>query len=660
MPLELETLPREKKKKKYLYDGDWFPIVEYKVSRSQSYEETGSVIPSFVLDVTWPRLIQFYHPSSVACQELQQGYWNMTYSLKHKTEIPVQFYTVNCATHIQACQELSIQSVPTILAYPIGSIEGKPISPSKAIQNDNIVMVADTLDIDISSLHQQQHELPDVLLLQKQTREISPDSPNYDDDYYTTQTDNNRKKKNHSVSREDTLYADASISFFKMLLHLSDNQLIDTKNKEQVIHDFLDLCHWTLPSSWKIHDVLNDLRNDWIPALENSNNDNIMEDEDDIRTILNRHENGIVDQLSSMQHNNNNGCSVSCGIWKFLHILSVGIQEQPKNRILGDFHRVNPSYASSVIRDFIYEFVENTHDAIFANGCRDRIVQSYDNCDTIIHQQDDDTTTTDKDNNHYDENNPQKDQNLMLSSLCSPKFQSITKDDTNTNIFEWRLISIWLWQIHNESKQQIQYNNKENDNHSKKQEEWPKKQDCPSCRINIEWNVDNVYEHLKHVYWPPNQQTGSRITVLQKFVRTERIQNDQQFWKRSYSSFFITSGSILYTIFILSFAAFIFWIISKFLFQTDSILNKIVMKTKNTSSLFRRNNNKKKSKQKYHRYHTREVPHASPIDMGQYNFYDKSINPQRVKPYHSLSIRDSKTNETLNYRVKRHSIQTMF
>lgn len=441
--------------------------------------------------------------------------------------------------------------------------------------------------------------------------------------------------------------------FFLMLLHLSDNEKIDTKNKEQVMHDFLDLCHWTLPSSWKIHDVLNDLRNDWIPALENHNNN--MGDEDDIRTILNRHENGIVDKLSAMQHNNNKECSVSCGIWKFLHILSIGIHEQPKNRILGDVHRVNPSYASSVIRDFIYEFVENTHDAIFANGCRDRIVQSYDNCNPIIHQQHD---TMDHDHNDDYNNNPQK---IIISSLCSPKFQSVTKDDNITPIYAWRLISIWLWQIHNESKQQQQQQNNDyiNNKHLMKHEEWPKEQDCPLCRNNTEWKVDIVYQHLKHVYWPPNQQTGSRITVLRKFARTKGIQNDEQFWIKSYSSLMNTSSSILYTLFTLLLIIFLFWMTLKLLLQTNLILNKI-MKTKIISSFFRRYNNKKKSKDKFYRHRHREIPHASPIDVSQYNNNDNSINPQRYKHYPSLFIRDSKKEETLNYRVKRHSIQTMF
>ena len=40
------------------------PIIEYLPSE----EESASLTPSFVLEVTWPRIIQFYHPSSPHCQ----------------------------------------------------------------------------------------------------------------------------------------------------------------------------------------------------------------------------------------------------------------------------------------------------------------------------------------------------------------------------------------------------------------------------------------------------------------------------------------------------------------------------------------------------------------------------------------------------------------
>ena len=47
----------------YLYDKKIsHPIIEYKPSKEEL--KAASITPSFVLEVTWPRVIQFYHSSS--------------------------------------------------------------------------------------------------------------------------------------------------------------------------------------------------------------------------------------------------------------------------------------------------------------------------------------------------------------------------------------------------------------------------------------------------------------------------------------------------------------------------------------------------------------------------------------------------------------------
>ncbi|KAL9179756.1 hypothetical protein ACHAXT_007726 [Thalassiosira profunda] len=112
-----------------LYDTrDSYPIIEYLPSEEES--ESASLTPSFVLELTWPRIIQFYHPSSPHCRSLQPIYVAVARGIKRRSSrLPVEFHALNCGIHRDVCEQtFNIQSVPTFLGLRSGAIEGNVIS----------------------------------------------------------------------------------------------------------------------------------------------------------------------------------------------------------------------------------------------------------------------------------------------------------------------------------------------------------------------------------------------------------------------------------------------------------------------------------------------------------------------------------------------------
>jgi hypothetical protein len=48
----------------YLYAADSFPVSEYMVTKRE-VRAHGITKPTFIMDVSWPRIVQFYLPSSL-------------------------------------------------------------------------------------------------------------------------------------------------------------------------------------------------------------------------------------------------------------------------------------------------------------------------------------------------------------------------------------------------------------------------------------------------------------------------------------------------------------------------------------------------------------------------------------------------------------------
>lgn len=112
-----------------LYDTkESHPIIEYLPSKEDA--ESATLTPSFVLEVTWPRIVQFYHPLSQRCQSLQPIYVSVARGIKRRSSrLPVEFHAVNCGVYRDVCETgFNVKSVPAIIGLRSGRIVGTELS----------------------------------------------------------------------------------------------------------------------------------------------------------------------------------------------------------------------------------------------------------------------------------------------------------------------------------------------------------------------------------------------------------------------------------------------------------------------------------------------------------------------------------------------------
>lgn len=137
--------------------------------------------------------------------------------------------------------------------------------------------------------------------------------------------------------------------------------------------------YWSLPSSWEIHKLLFNLRTDFA-SVTNSRNELEM-------ILSSNHDWGQVSWSKNCKsYETLDSSPYSCGLWKLLHIISVGANEANVN-VLGDVKRVTPAYVAWVIRDFIAEFLPEDNNQVvdkpaqlkWCPQCRDVIMRTFDN-----------------------------------------------------------------------------------------------------------------------------------------------------------------------------------------------------------------------------------------------------------------------------------------
>jgi len=619
----------------YLYNQGTisYPIKEYKRDPSS---RSSLQKPSFVIDTTYPRLVQFYHPESPICESFQQIFieagriFRFDGSNEHEnnkhhhyhdtitTEASkITFHAVSCAAYMDICTspEFGIHAVPVLLAFSKGSRKGKVVKRT----NDNHLIlshVADMLGVKLhgaitgivvgenSRLDRDETNNVDSQWLRGSANKIdghvtseildevdTTHSSDFMVDYSGLEDlgeeevaaemmrrDTTKKKNavvfathagNHDqivlnqninslTVEQKHVFEDAATSFLVTMerniyppLNATGGRRSEgseqigrllplSTERADVLKDFLDLCHWALPSSWILHGHINELRNNFSA---------ISKHRQSLRTLLNRLDRpsssssntwkwsvGCLRKANEMKTNSTNEDGIDeaamldaedidynyqCGMWKFLHILSIGVVEQHSN-VMGDRSRASPSYSAWVMRDFVDLFLidgeasdfsakaiaprtsSSERPYVWCRGCRDGIVKSFDHC---------------------------------LYGLCSRSFNTLSIENKPHNYQrkqiskDWKTVAEWLWQLHNDVQQFVngELNQRPNVSHDPFVLPWPSKSDCKECYRKVggsyiiynlgdktvQWDFDAVYDHLKSIYWPSGVQ-NRRIIVLER------------------------------------------------------------------------------------------------------------------------------------------------
>jgi len=460
------------------------PIIEYRPSKEDS--ESATLTPSFVLEVTWPRIVQFYHPSSPKCQSLQPIYVSVARGIKRRSSrLPVEFHSVNCGIYREVCeQRFNIKSVPTIIGLRSGRIEGSEITlpgsmdlstASKRENEQDIVLkvefIAHAMGIPLDALKGAQAGNTFA-------------RPAFDHIKTTFGDEHDNALSEVSIPLSEEVFHDAQSSFLATLTSSLYSQFPTGRalppNTTKALSDFLDLIRWAHPPETKMHDLAEDLHLDFASVS--------MSEEGLMRAIRRNAdiERGIT---WSPRCGSDPKGGYACGLWSLLHILSVGVAERHAS-VVGDADSVTVVHAGEVMRSFIDNFF------IGCDSCKKSWLAFY---DEAAHSTDHPMTGSKE---------------------------------------EWRSLAIWIWQVHNdvtihrEQSAGKGYYRKES-RMASSSSLWPTKHDCKKCwsqsmtddtgsLINMDsYDRKQLYYRLKKIYWPGGIH-NNRLIVLERWSKAKR------------------------------------------------------------------------------------------------------------------------------------------
>ena len=578
----------------YQYNEPRFhPVEEYLFSKVEKFT---SDTPSFVLEVTWPRVVLFYHTASKLCAALRDDYVAVAREIRRRSvRVPVEFWAVSCEIHRDACEDLGVTAVPRVLAFPAGKIDGVVVPRT----NDNTLRV-DWIVTALGGVYLKSNEEEEEVAAEEGNERTEGDgtgqskttpqhgdsnsSNNDHNSHHRDDTDrsyyNARNGMTHHTTKQmgygqdhdrfheilhphstlSDVTADATSSLLysldKAVQRDGDEAIPWSYDKVRVLREWLDLLHWSLPTREMayVHNVVNDLR---------SNIQLVEDNPGEISTILEQHgysrktlvwTDACKGHQQDLQHDHlsvspdgslPSSSTISCGFWKLLHVVAIGVEQQ-HTRVLGDLNRVVISHVLTVMRDYIRAFGFGDTDT---DGPGHELVRAYDAC---------------RDSRPCQKAMGFPDGMLSLSKLTLPFRRTVPEKDDPV----WKNLALWIWQQHQTYRRHSRHKHSSSSdgvgvgggagagmedgagNDSVEDLQWPPADLCPKCYSSralpldyngnddtannmssgmddsvivdhpnsVVWNKEPVYGYLKHEYWPRTLQSP-RVVVLDRWDR---------------------------------------------------------------------------------------------------------------------------------------------
>ena len=265
------------------------------------------------------------------------------------------------------------------------------------------------------------------------------------------------------MSQEEELILDASLSFLTGLrvgVYKSDDPL--PPKQQQALKGWLDLLLVSLPPEWALQEAIGDLINHF---------DDISKSRKAFIDLLNQH--------MLPRHKWSNSCSrengFSCGFWKLLHTMSIGVAEHRGGQDLIAAGSVMPATrifspldAADTVREYMAHFYP-------CHECSKHFVGQYDQCE--------------------------------LNRRCD----RLTTSASMSSDEDWKELATWLWEVHNDVSIRLR-----NEKHEAKRWRrqrflpesdqikaiWPAITDCAGClREDGSFNENMIFLHLEQTYW---------------------------------------------------------------------------------------------------------------------------------------------------------------
>jgi thiol-disulfide isomerase/thioredoxin len=230
-------------------------ILEYQIDLGnidQYYESFGDVpaqeevhrIPSFLTsNYEFDRVVNFYSPWCAHCQKFKPRFIDVASKFKdnksNKKLQAIEFHAVSCSAHHRLCKASSIQGYPIVRTYRKGTAD------YHEVRRFTPQAMAAAFGIQLEKIYSSSNnEFQDV--------------DHYDEDVYDVlgaAMDAYRRTKKD-------VFHDACVSLlFALQFDVNVDGYDETKEERlQAFTKWVNLLYWSLPSSWKVNTLINDIR----------------------------------------------------------------------------------------------------------------------------------------------------------------------------------------------------------------------------------------------------------------------------------------------------------------------------------------------------------------------------------------------------------------
>ncbi|KAK1745146.1 sulfhydryl oxidase [Skeletonema marinoi] len=424
------------------------------------YDEEQHIKPYFLTEQNGPRVVQFYSPWCGHCQSFKSKYIALYREVNRRLvdeQTEVHFYAVSCSVHHWVCLQHNIKGFPTIFAFKENSVDPHQLTEFTA---ENIAV---TLGVGLKS------SLRDAI-----ENDIGSDAEGGEESEEDFRPIDILGATIDGMSRtRESVYRDAALSFtyalkMEIFVNRDGNGVLDT-NQRDAFAEWIDLLYWTLPPTWILHTLINDIRVNLDAVLMSENNMQLMvEKHDDVV-------NGMRTTWSAQCSKGVEGAGYLCGLWSLFHIISIGVIERHR-AVLGARDQILTKNVALTLRNYIEHFIS-------CEECRHYFVDMFDSCGF----------------NHC--------RRLEQSQKLPPPES-------------WQEFPLWLWEVHNHInvklvEAKLKSSNIVASNNELNTALWPSMEQCPQCKSGDKWDTRAVIAHLKKEYWPKGVQ-NFRFIVLKK------------------------------------------------------------------------------------------------------------------------------------------------
>jgi len=277
-------------------------------------------------------------------------------------------------------------------------------------------------------------------------------------------------RANKKMSEEEELILDTTLSLYVSLESGISMGITDVTSKS-AMKQWLNLLSVSLPPEWNIHKLIDFLKDNFEHATESKKS---------FKEMLKKYHLNRKGWSRSCQNKELNSAGFSCGFWKLIHVITLGIAEQRGGHnliISGMMHPktlvFSPALAADTIRNYIDKFFT-------CKPCRDHFLATYDDC----------------------KNNQ--------------RCKRLTHDENTNDPSDWKELAMYFWEVHNDvsvrlvgERIQSTYTHGVRNNPTTKDEVAVIFPDIRSCILCFEndgtWNKAEVFGFLERTYWPDSQ-----------------------------------------------------------------------------------------------------------------------------------------------------------